>query len=94
MVHVQWLQSISYCFIQVNILSIVPPIVVFLAKSPLAANVDWSSVLRVSCGAAPLSKEVELEFKKRLKVREMRQGSILIAESWSVCDLKFINTYG
>ena len=59
---------------QVTYLPLVPPIVIFLAKSPMVKNYDLSSVKRAGSGAAPLSKEVELEFRKRLNVPEMKQG--------------------
>ncbi|KAL0819593.1 hypothetical protein ABMA28_007680 [Loxostege sticticalis] len=51
---------------KINVLVAVPPIVVFLAKSPLAAQYDLSSVLVVLCGAAPLSVETINDAMKRL----------------------------
>lgn len=50
---------------QINVLVAVPPIVVFLAKSPLATQYDLSSVLVVLCGAAPLSVETINDAMKR-----------------------------
>ncbi|XP_013183419.1 uncharacterized protein LOC106129399 isoform X2 [Amyelois transitella] len=49
-----------------NMLLAVPPIVVFLAKSPLVEKYDLSSVYVVMCGAAPLSTETISEACKRL----------------------------
>ncbi|XP_049532220.1 uncharacterized protein LOC125949315 [Anopheles darlingi] len=46
--------------------SLAPPLMVFLAKHPLVDQYDLSSLLLLGCGAAPLSKEVELAVLKRL----------------------------
>ncbi|XP_028160247.1 4-coumarate--CoA ligase 1-like isoform X2 [Ostrinia furnacalis] len=51
---------------KINILLAVPPIVVFLAKSPLVSKYDLSSVWIVLCGAAPLSVETINDAKKQL----------------------------
>ena len=61
------------CF-QVSILSIVPPLVVFMAKSPLVKNYDMTSIKRVGSGAAPLSAEVVEEFTRRVNVDNLPQG--------------------
>lgn len=54
---------------------IVPPLVLFLAKHPLVDKFDLSSVVRVSSGAAPLSKELETALVTRLpQVLKLRQG--------------------
>lgn len=47
---------------------------VFLAKSPIVADYDLSSVKVIWCGAAPLSKEVEDAVKNRIGVPVIRQG--------------------
>jgi 4-coumarate--CoA ligase len=60
---------------KVNYLAIVPPIMVFLAKSPLVDQYDLSSVVEIGCGAAPLSIEVENQVRNRLKHDfTLRQG--------------------
>ncbi|KAL4717917.1 hypothetical protein ACJJTC_001335 [Scirpophaga incertulas] len=51
---------------QINILLAVPPIVVFLGKSPLVSKYDMSTVMGVLCGAAPLSSETINDALKRL----------------------------
>ena len=61
--------------IQVNCAPLVPPLVVFLAKSPLVDDYDLSSLKEVHSGAAPLSRDVELAFKKRLGIQYVRQSS-------------------
>ncbi|XP_058057323.1 luciferin 4-monooxygenase-like [Anopheles bellator] len=59
-----------------NVLNIVPPIAVFLAKHPLVDEFDLSSVEMITCGAAPLSKEVEDLIYARIKTPglKIRQG--------------------
>lgn len=42
-------------------LSLVPPIVVMMAKSPMTKQYDLSSIENILCGAAPLGKEVAQE---------------------------------
>lgn len=59
---------------RISTLTLVPPLVVFLAKHPIVDNYDLSSLKSIRCGAAPLSRNIELELKKRLKGVEMRQG--------------------
>ena len=57
---------------KITSLALVPPIIVALCKHPIVAKFDLSHVEKVSCGAAPLSKEMCEEaqrlFKNRLKV--------------------------
>lgn len=47
---------------------------VFLAKSPLVAKYDLSSLHTILSGAAPLSKNVELLAKEKTGVTNIRQG--------------------
>ena len=53
-----------------------PPVVVFLAKHPMVKQYDSSSVIRAGSGAAPLAKDVEEEFRARLKLSQMAQGKV------------------
>lgn len=46
-------------------ISVPPPIVVFLAKTPLFKKYDLSSLKILICGAAPLSQETEDQVKAR-----------------------------
>lgn len=46
-------------------ISVVPPIMVFLAKSPVVDKYDLSSLINIACGAATLSKEVEDQVRAR-----------------------------
>lgn len=59
---------------KIEVLSLVPPLMVFLAKHPLVDKYDLSSLKIIWCGAAPLSRETELAVKKRLNNPEIRQG--------------------
>lgn len=57
-----------------NTAFLVPPLLVFLAKSPLVEKYDVSSLLVIACGAAPLSKEISDAVKSRLNIFALRQG--------------------
>lgn len=57
-----------------NTAFLVPPLLVFLAKSPLVDKYDVSSLLILGCGAAPLSKEISDAVQSRLNVLALRQG--------------------
>lgn len=52
----------------------VPPLMVFLAKSPLIDEYDLSSLKIIWCGAAMLSKELEEKVKARINIPIIRQG--------------------
>ncbi len=52
---------------RIEYLSLVPPLMIFLAKHPMVDQYDLSSVKTILCGAAPLSKEVEIAVKKTIK---------------------------
>ena len=56
--------------------TVVPPIMVFLAKHPLVDKYDLSSLTDLMCGAAPLSQQLEDEVSERLKNDKLsfRQG--------------------
>ena len=59
---------------QINFLALVPPLMIFLTKSPLVARFDLTSVLQVLSAAAPLSKETELEACRALGIKVVLQG--------------------
>ena len=54
------------CDLQVTSLALVPPVAVYLAKHPALDKYDLSSLLSVSCGAAPLQADVERALNVRL----------------------------
>ncbi|XP_055587004.1 luciferin 4-monooxygenase [Uranotaenia lowii] len=59
---------------KVNLMTVVPPLMVFLAKHPIVDNYDLSSLMTLICGAAPLSKEIEDRVRDRLGIAFIRQG--------------------
>lgn len=50
---------------KVSTITVVPPIMNFLAKSPLFDKYDLSSIKDIGCGAAALSKEVDEQVRAR-----------------------------
>ncbi len=58
---------------KVTLASIVPPVAVHLAKSPIAAKYDLSTIRMLGCGAAPLSKEHIASLAKRIPA-QLKQG--------------------
>ncbi|XP_044760951.1 bacitracin synthase 3-like [Coccinella septempunctata] len=59
---------------KISRLLVPPPILLFLVKHPLAQKYDLSFLKEILAGAAPLSKETEMELKKKFKVRHVGQG--------------------
>ena len=59
---------------QISKLYLVPPVLLFLAKSPLVEKYDLSSVTEVMCGAAPLTADLEKEFLTRFGIDFVCQG--------------------
>lgn len=59
---------------KVTITYVVPPIIIFLAKSPLVGKYDLSSLRVIFYGAAPGSKDVIKIAKSRTGVGSFRQG--------------------
>lgn len=55
-------------------LTLVPPLMVFLAKHPIVDRYDLSSVKEIWCGAAPLSEEIAKAVAKRLNLSGINQG--------------------
>jgi len=60
--------------LQPTSLQLVPPVMVLLAKHPKVAEYDLSSVKKVICGAAPLSKEIEDAVKNKFNLQCVFQG--------------------
>lgn len=60
---------------RINTLYMVPPLMVFLAKHPVVADYDLSTIAIIWCGAAPLSGELEQSVLRRLGAGTIiRQG--------------------
>ena len=68
-------------------MSLVPPIVNFIAKTPLLKEYDLSSVNTLGNAAAPLSKYMEEEFKAKMHINEMKQGLSFSLPYYSLYDL-------
>ncbi|GFG35622.1 hypothetical protein Cfor_02545, partial [Coptotermes formosanus] len=70
---------------KVTYLTLVPPLVVFLAKAKVVDEYDLSSVRVIKCGAAPLSEEMETLVRKRLVgLESVTQGYGLTETTLSV----------
>ncbi|EEB16371.1 luciferase, putative [Pediculus humanus corporis] len=75
---------------KVTNLYVVPPILVFLSKHPLVQKYNLSSIRKLTCGAAPLSKETQENAQKRLNLNfEIQQGYGMT--ELSVCCVAFQN---
>ncbi|XP_022867626.1 4-coumarate--CoA ligase 2-like [Olea europaea var. sylvestris] len=59
---------------KVTIAPFVPPILLAIAKSPVADRFDLSSVRRVVCGAAPMDKNLEDAVRRKLPNAKIGQG--------------------
>ncbi|XP_073950379.1 luciferin 4-monooxygenase isoform X2 [Choristoneura fumiferana] len=70
---------------KVNMMTLVPPLAVFLAKHPLVLKYDLSSVNEVWCGAAPLSREIQNAVTQRLGINFIRQGYGLTEVTMACC---------
>ena len=64
--------------VQIQILTLVPPLVLLMLRHPAAQKYDLNSLQMILSGAAPLSKEVAEEFLNKYKnMRYLVQGTIL-----------------
>ncbi|GMF39905.1 unnamed protein product [Phytophthora lilii] len=69
-------------------LTLAPPLVLFLAKHPIVDKYDLSSVKIVSCGGAPMGKELERAVEKRIGARVLQAyGMTEFAGGVSNCSL-------
>ncbi|KAB1223617.1 4-coumarate--CoA ligase 2 [Morella rubra] len=59
---------------RVSVAAVVPPLVLALAKNPIVANFDLSSIRVVLSGAAPLGKELEEALRSRVPQATLGQG--------------------
>ncbi|KAH6655457.1 AMP-binding enzyme [Truncatella angustata] len=67
---------------RITSLTCVPPIVVALAKHPLARKYDLSSIESLGSGAAPLTREVAEEAEKLWP-----SGDVLITQGWGMTEV-------
>lgn len=68
---------------RVNVITIVPPVMVLLAKSPLFDKYDLSSVKDIGSGAAHLSTEIEEQVMKRFR------GEVTIRQGYGMTETVF-----
>ena len=68
--------SFKKIHLQISFATVVPPIMVFLAKHPMVDDYDLSSLTDLVSAAAPLSEQLENEVKARLNNDKLkfRQG--------------------
>ncbi|KAK5965716.1 Long-chain fatty acid--CoA ligase, partial [Trichostrongylus colubriformis] len=60
---------------KIHILPLVPPIMVFLAKHPVCAQYDLSSIKLIICGAAPAGKDICEELSRKYPdMKYIQQG--------------------
>lgn len=67
---------------QITYLTLVPPVVVAMAKSPLTRRYDLSSVEKVGSGAAPLGREIAAELEKLWP-----PGKVNVKQGWGMSEL-------
>lgn len=66
---------------RVTELMLVPPILIAMAKNPKAKKTDLSSIKRVSCGAAPMGREISAEFELLWP-----NGQINVKQAWGMSE--------
>ncbi|XP_014205796.1 4-coumarate--CoA ligase 1 [Copidosoma floridanum] len=69
---------------KIEVMPLVPPLMLFLAKHPMVDKYDLSSLKTIWCGAAPLSSEIEQAVKKRLNNPDIKQGYGMTELTFSV----------
>ena len=67
---------------RISSLTLVPPIMLALAKHPLAKKFDFSSLDSIGCGAAPLGREVCEEVE-----RGALKGKLTVRQGWGMTEM-------
>jgi 4-coumarate--CoA ligase len=67
---------------RITFLTLVPPIVVAMAKSPLTKSYDLSSVENVGSGAAPLGREICVELENLWP-----KGAMNVKQGWGMTEI-------
>ncbi|XP_012240593.1 luciferin 4-monooxygenase [Bombus vosnesenskii] len=73
-------------------ITVVPPLMVFLAKHPIVDKYNLSSIKEIWCGAAPLSEEIAKMVVKRLNMPIIKQGYGLTETTLAVMNSPDNNT--
>lgn len=76
-------------------ITVVPPLMIFLAKHPIVSKYNLSSIKELWCGAAPLSEDIAKMVAKRLNIPAVKQGYGLTETTLAVLKSPINNTkYG
>lgn len=67
---------------RINSLTVVPPIVVALAKHPIVKKFDLSSLESIGCGAAPLGTEIMEEVEKLFP-----PNTLIVRQGWGMTEI-------
>nr|AIT83214.1 4-coumarate:CoA ligase [Inonotus obliquus] len=62
----------------------VPPVVVLLAKHPDVLKTDFSSLHSITCGAAPLGSETQLQAETAMNT--FKKGQVKIIQGWGMSE--------
>ncbi|XP_047350462.1 4-coumarate--CoA ligase 1-like [Vespa velutina] len=79
---------------KIEALTLVPPLMVFLAKHPFVDRYDLSSIKTIWCGAASLPEEIQKAVAKRLNVSNIKQGYGLTETTLAVLQSPSNHKYG
>jgi len=71
---------------KITTIGVVPPVMVTLAKHPDVLKFDLSSLSRLGCGAAPLSREVLREVEERLMRGRAAEERVNLKQGWGMTE--------
>ena len=72
---------------RVTDLSTVPPVILGLAKHPDVSKYDLSSLRSVNCGAAPLGREVQEQFVRRMRAARAKDVEFNMTQGWGMTEV-------
>ncbi|KAJ4447530.1 hypothetical protein ANN_09537, partial [Periplaneta americana] len=72
--HFKYFRTIHCSYLQISVVPVVPPVATFLAKATAVGKYNLSSIKVIQCGAAPLSKDIEIKLQERLQPERFGQG--------------------
>ena len=67
---------------RVSTLTLVPPIMLALAKQPVTKKFDLSSIDTLGCGAAPLSREIQEDVQKLVP-----NADVVVRQGWGMTEM-------
>ncbi|PUU77830.1 hypothetical protein B9Z19DRAFT_1026498 [Tuber borchii] len=71
---------------KITAIAVVPPVMVDLAKHPDVPKFDLSSLNRLGCGAAPLSRDVSREVEERLMRGRAGEERVYLNQGWGMTE--------